>query len=619
MSKQTGDLSIHTENIFPIIKKWLYSEHDIFMRELLSNAFDAIKKRKKITLKENLEDIDGLIDVTLDEKEKTITISDNGLGMDEDDIKTYINQIAFSGATDFLKQFSSDDDEKEKTDIIGHFGLGFYSAFMVAEKVEIKSLSYKKDAKPVHWSCKGDTKFTLETGDRKEVGTDIILHVGADSKDYLAEIRLDTLIKKYANFLPIKITLNGKEINDHNPIWTQAPKSLKKEDYDSFYQKLFPFQAPPLFYIHLNVDYPFRLQGILYFPKVMHEMDSSKGKLQLYCQQVFVTDNSKDILPEFLTLLQGVVDCPDFPLNVSRSALQNDPYVQKISKHIVKKVSDKLVSLHKKEFEQFANYWKDIHPFIKFGMMTNNDFYDKTKDITLFNTSSDKGLSTIEDYCNRNELKDEEGKKSIIIYSNNKEGQAHYIEMLKEDKKEVLYLDTIMDSHFIQFLEGKLENHSFQSVDAVAEKYLSEETESNKETEEKESSLGDTLKSIFQTSLGKENLDVVVKGLKSTSISAMISQEEHTKRFKSMQHMMGQVTGDGNNDFMNQHKLVLNKNNKVIQKIISLEESKKTPELKSTLCQHVYDLAKLSHEPLSAEEMQAFVKRSNELLENSLS
>ncbi len=619
MTKQTGDLSIHTENIFPIIKKWLYSDHDIFMRELLSNAFDAIKKRKKIALKEKLEETEGLIEVSLDEKAKTITLSDNGLGMDEEDIKTYINQIAFSGATDFLKQFSDEEDKKEKTDIIGHFGLGFYSAFMVAKKVEIKSLSYKKDAKAVHWSCDGDTKFSLEKGERKEVGTDIILHIADDSKDYLAEIRLDTLIKKYANFLPIKITLGGKEANDHNPIWTQAPKDLKKEDYDAFYQKLFPFQAPPLFHIHLNVDYPFRLQGILYFPKVMHEMDSSKGKLQLYCQQVFVTDNSKDILPEFLTLLQGVVDCPDFPLNVSRSALQNDPYVQKISKHIVKKVSDKLVSLHKKEFEQFSNYWKDIHPFIKFGMMTHNDFYDKTKDITLFNTSSDQGLSTIDEYCSRNELKDEEGKKSIIIYSNNKEGQAHYIEMLKEDKKEVIYLDTIMDSHFIQFLEGKLENHSFQSVDAVAEKYLSEDSKSNKEDEEKDKSLGETLQSIFQSSLGKESLDVVVKGLKSTSISAMISQEEHTKRFKSMQHMMGQVSGEGGNDFMNQHKLILNKNNKVIQKIIALEESKKTSELKNSLCQHVYDLAKLSHEPLSAEEMQAFVKRSNDLLENSIS
>ncbi|MBT6120251.1 molecular chaperone HtpG, partial [bacterium] len=354
----TGDISIHTQNILPIIKKWLYSEQDIFIRELMSNAFDAIKKLKTISVKESLTDLqrEGKIDLIPNEKENTLTIKDNGLGMTSEEIQKYINQIAFSGAEEFVAKYKDKEDGEQ---IIGQFGLGFYSAFMVSTLVEINTKSYKEGSQAVKWTCDGSTSFSIVESDKEDVGTEIILHLSDDAKEYLAEERLKNLVERFSNFLPVDIQVNGKTANNQNPIWIQQPSELKEEDYKKFYNVLFPFKGDPLFWIHLNVDYPFNLKGILYFPKIAHELDGNKGQVKLFCQQVFVTDNAKEILPEFLTLLQGAIDCPELPLNVSRSFLQQDPYVQKISKHIVKKVADKLIELHKNEKEQFEKHWED--------------------------------------------------------------------------------------------------------------------------------------------------------------------------------------------------------------------------------------------------------------------
>ncbi|NQY74714.1 MAG: molecular chaperone HtpG, partial [Candidatus Margulisbacteria bacterium] len=370
-----GDISIHTDNIFPIIKKWLYSDHEIFLRELVSNGLDAITKLHRISLKEKIDDIPApLINIQIDEEKKTLTFSDTGLGLDAEEVEKYITQIAFSSAEEFVNKFK---DKDEKSQIIGHFGLGFYSSFMVSDLVEIRSKSYKKDAKSILWSCDGSTSYTIKESDRTDTGTDIILHINEDNKSFLKEGTITELVKKYTNFLPVEIQVNGKKANEETPLWSKAPSETKEEEYKTFYQKLFPFNADPLFWIHLNVDFPFNLKGILYFPKVMHELDANKGQVKLYCKQVFVSDNSKDVIPEFLTLLQGAIDCPDIPLNISRSYLQNDPYVQKISKHIIKKVADKLNDLYKKDKVNFESIWNDISPFIKYGMMQNDDFYQK--------------------------------------------------------------------------------------------------------------------------------------------------------------------------------------------------------------------------------------------------
>ncbi|MBT6325357.1 MAG: molecular chaperone HtpG, partial [Bdellovibrionales bacterium] len=399
----TGDISIHTQNILPIIKKWLYSEQDIFIRELMSNAFDAIKKLKTISVKESLTDLqrEGKIDLIPNEKENTLTIKDNGLGMTSEEIQKYINQIAFSGAEEFVAKYKDKEDGEQ---IIGQFGLGFYSAFMVSTLVEINTKSYKEGSQAVKWTCDGSTSFSIVESDKEDVGTEIILHLSDDAKEYLAEERLKNLVERFSNFLPVDIQVNGKTANNQNPIWIQQPSELKEEDYKKFYNVLFPFKGDPLFWIHLNVDYPFNLKGILYFPKIAHELDGNKGQVKLFCQQVFVTDNAKEILPEFLTLLQGAIDCPELPLNVSRSFLQQDPYVQKISKHIVKKVADKLIELHKNEKEQFEKHWEDINPFIKYGMMNDDSFYKKVENIVLFPSSSGNSTS-LKEYTERNKEK----------------------------------------------------------------------------------------------------------------------------------------------------------------------------------------------------------------------
>ncbi|RAP34317.1 molecular chaperone HtpG [Candidatus Marinamargulisbacteria bacterium SCGC AG-439-L15] len=608
-TKQKGTIKIHTENIFPIIKKWLYSDHEIFMRELISNSFDAIKKLKKIAVKESLKETpDPEINIRIDEKAKTICISDTGLGMDAEEVEKYITQIAFSGAEDFIKKYQDKDD---KEDIIGHFGLGFYSAFMVADTVEIHSLSYKKGAKPIHWKCEGQTDYTLDTGSKKEIGTDIILHINKENKSFLTESTLEELVKKYANFLPVKITLNDKEINNQNPIWIKTPTDLKKEDYDSFFQSLFPFQEPPLFHIHLNVDYPFRLQGILYFPKVTNELDSRKGRVKLFCQQVFVTDNADDIIPEFLTLLQGVIDCPDFPLNVSRSALQNDPYVQKISKHIVKKVADKLTTLFKKERDNYITYWKDIHPFIKYGMMQNDDFYTKMKDAILFESSTGD-YTSLSDYISRIKNPAKKEEKNTIVYSSDKVSQSTYIESLKAEGVESIFLNALIDTHFIQFLESKDSSITFKSVDTSAMEHLvdTDKANDNKIVDKDNKTADDKLSELFKKELGDDKLKVEVKSMIASKIPAMISEDEQSKRFKTMSKLMNQdLPAFGENT------LILNNQNPIIQNIIGLMDNPKESEQLKMLCEHVYDLALMAHEPLNSEKMQAFIERSTTLLE----
>lgn len=600
-----GQISIHTENIFPIIKKWLYSEHDIFIRELVSNAYDAINKRNAITRREGLESVSPKIKLTIDETAKTLTISDNGLGMDADEIEKYINQIAFSGAEEFLKKYEGQEDKQ----IIGHFGLGFYSSFMVSTLVEINTLSYKAGATAVRWRCDGSTEFEIIASERAEVGTDIVLHLNEESLDYLKEEEVSRLVKKYANFIPAEITVGDTVANNQNPLWVKSPNDVTEDEYKAFYRTLFPTQfAEPLFWIHLNVDYPFNLKGILYFPKLMHELDANKGQVHLYCQQVFVSDSAKEVVPEFLNLLQGAIDCPDLPLNVSRSFLQRDPYVQKISKHIVKKIADRLNELFKQNRSDFETYWEDIHPFIKYGIIQHQDFYDKVKDIVIF-ASSNNAATTVPEYLSRNEEK--LGKK--ILYCSNKETQATYVKLCQEQGLEVIYLKSAIDSHFIQFLESKDSEVKYVSVDAAVMDHLLDseapssdivDPETNKTSKEK-------LADYIKETLKKDSLTVKVEALKSQEIPAVLVQDEYMKRLQEMSMFMK----TGNAGFgLGPETLVINTQNPLIQSLQKLSGDSSKAELSETICQHVYDLARMAHAPLSGDDLQTFLTRSASLM-----
>jgi molecular chaperone HtpG len=601
----TGKINVQTENILPIIKKWLYSDHEIFIRELISNSFDAINKLNKIATIEKLPEIktDGKINIQINEKEKQLIISDNGLGMDADEIQKYICQIAFSGAEDFIKKYK---DKEEKNQIIGHFGLGFFSAYMVADVVEINSLSYKKEATPIHWSCEGSTDYKINASEKKEIGTDIILNINKDNEDFLNEARITGLIKKYANFLPIEIQLNGKTINDQAPLWIKKPVDVEKKEYEEFYQKLFPFSQPPLFWIHLNVDFPFNLKGVLYFPQLLHEMDSQKGQVNLYCQQVFVTENANEVIPEFLTLLRGAIDCPEIPLNVSRSYLQNDPYVQKISKHIIKKVADKLSEIFKTDRTSFEKYWEDINPFIKYGMMNNNDFYEKVKDIVIF-PNSEGASTTIPEYLERNKEKND----NSILYCTDKESQAAYVNMCKEQGLEVIYQNSVIDNHFMQFLESKNSDLKFNSVDSSLSDIL---VDKDKESEiidpADNKTANDKIIDIFKNALNNDKLTLKVESLKTENISAIVLESEQMKRMKAMTMMMKEKSFP----MMEDLTLVINSSSQAIQNILKLNNDGLQQEKVNKLCHHVYDLALMSQQPLSGEKMHAFVSRANELL-----
>ncbi len=649
MCKKQGSLSINSENIFPIIKKWLYSDHDIFFRELISNGCDAVTKLKKLEWMGEYTFPEGFVpkvNVILDEEEKTIRFLDDGLGMTAEEVDEYPHQIAFSGATAFLEKYK---DKTSDDQIIGHFGLGFYSAFMVADKVTIDTRSYREGAEPVHWECSGGTEYAMEAGSRQDVGTEITLYLNEDSGEFCKEYRAREIITKYCSFMPVEIYLytrkeweeaqaeaavetvepeapesgeaaegaekagepeagdkkeEAKEekpkkesLSDTNPLWTKRPSDCTDEEYRAFYRKVFLDFKEPLFWIHLNMDYPFNLKGILYFPKINTEYDSLEGTIKLYNNRVFIADNIKEVIPEFLMLLKGVIDCPDLPLNVSRSALQNDGFVRKVSDYITKKVADKLTGMCKTERESYEKYWDDIHPFIKFGCLKDEKFYEKMKDSILFKDLDGKYL-TLADLT--------EGENKKIVYVTDQQQQGQYVKMYKDAGLRAVILPTNIDTPFITLLEQKNQGLKFTRIDAeVTESFKSEEAPA---TEEEQKAREEELSKIFQDALGKEKLTVKVEDLKDEKLSAMITLSEESRRMQEMMRMygMGDMAGDS------QETLVLNANNALVKFVREHKDSPQVP----TICRQLYDLARISHAPLSPEEMSAFVARSNEILMN---
>ncbi|MGL4346444.1 MAG: molecular chaperone HtpG, partial [Cellulosilyticaceae bacterium] len=597
MSKQ-GTLSIHSENIFPIIKKWLYSDHDIFIREIVSNASDAILKFKKLCEIGETTDTEGTpyqITVTVNEPAKTIVISDNGLGLTADEVEKYITQIAFSGAEDFLSQYK---DKMSDDQIIGHFGLGFYSSFMVSDIVEIDSLSYHSDA-PIKWTCDGGTTYELGEGTRQTRGTDITLHISEESKEFLNIHTLSQITEKYCSFMPVPIYIvdatkadepttedspkaDPKPLNDITPLYTLKPSDCSDEDYKAFYSKTFMDFNEPLFWIHLNMDYPFRLKGILYFPILQHEFEVAEGKIKLYNNQVFVAENIKEVIPEFLLLLKGVIDCPDLPLNVSRSFLQNDGFVKKISDYIIKKVADKLTSLSKKENDNYKKFWDDIAPFIKYGCLREPKFYDKMKDHVLFKTTEDEHM-TLGEYLER--VKDQhEGK---VFYVSDKNQQSQYINLFKENDLLGVYLPHPIDAPFMSHMESENKEVKFLRIDSdLASALKGDDTDKTHE---------ESLTNLFKAVLNKEQLKVSVENLKSSTIASMLLVSEEGRRMQEMMKMYGMPTS---NLPENEATLVLNQNHPLIASLSSETVATATKEL---VCEHLYDMAMLSNQTLSPE------------------
>ena len=606
-----GQIKVQSEKIFPIIKKWLYSDKDIFLRELVSNASDAIKKLERLNAigEADTGEEKGRIEIQIDPEAKTLSVSDNGIGMTEDEVEKYITQIAFSGAEDFIEKY------KDKTDaeagIIGHFGLGFYSAFMVSDSVEIDTLSYQPGAKPVHWVSDGSDTYEIGEGARECHGTTITLHIGEDSKEFLEEFRLREMLHKYCHFMPYEIyfypkkkDLSQKEeksgeepktdekpVNNTQPLWLKKPKDCTKEEYESFYREVFMDFNPPLFWIHLNVDYPFNLKGILYFPQQSNKLQVMPGEIKLYNNQVYIADNIKEVVPEYLMLLKGVIDCPDLPLNVSRSFLQNDGDVQKISRHITKKVSDKLHSVFEEDRASFEGYWEDIAPFIKFGCIKDEKFYDRVKDIVLFKTLN-HDYRTLEEYRKENE--------GQIFYVTDENVQAQYIRLFQENGMNAVLLTHAIDSHFISFLEYKESGLKFARIDSD----LSDSMKTDREKPDEEAVKA--LCEQFKAAVGKEELAVQAENLKSKETPAIILVSEYERRLNDMSAMYGGMFPAG---AQAKTTLVLNAQNDIVQKITSLPE-----EQKPLVCKYVYDLAMLSNQRLSADELSEFMKRSSELL-----
>ena len=679
MSNKHGSLSINSDNIFPIIKKWLYSDHDIFYRELVSNGCDAITKLKKLDMMGEYtlpDDYEAKVEVRVNPTEKTLKFIDNGLGMTADEVEEYINQIAFSGATDFLEKYK---DKSNDDQIIGHFGLGFYSAFMVDDEVHIDTLSYKEGATPVHWECDGGTEFDMKDGNKTTVGTEITLFLNEDCLEFANEYRAREVLNKYCSFMPTEIYLvnetaepeyetilpeektdkdtvietiieeakteekeneNGEKevvevsprteklkilkrpvpINDPHPLWTKHPNECSDEDYKEFYRNVFHDYKEPLFWIHLNMDYPFNLKGILYFPKINTEYDSIEGTIKLYNNQVFIADNIKEVIPEFLMLLKGVIDCPDLPLNVSRSALQNDGFVKKISEYITKKVADKLTGMCKTDKESYEKYWDDISPFIKFGCLKDEKFCDRMNDYILFKDINDKYM-TLPELLKEKEEKEAEAKdenaedkadntdadkdtRETIYYVTDKNQQGQYIRMFKESDMNAVILDHNIDTSFITQLEQRNQHYKFMRIDADVTDALKEEV-----SEEDMKSALDTLTETFRTALGKENLDVKVEKLKDASISSMITLSEEGRRMQDMMKMYN-MYGMDPSMFGGNETLVLNVNNKLVQYILDHKDGEHVP----MFCKQLYDLAMLSNQPLSPEAMTAFINRSNEVM-----
>ena len=624
---EKGTISIHTENIFPIIKKFLYSDHEIFLRELVSNAVDATQKIKQLaSLGEYSGELGDLtVEVSFDKKKKTITISDKGIGMTEEEIKKYINQIAFSGATEFVEKYK---DKADNQQIIGHFGLGFYSAFMVAQKVEIDSLSHQDGSEPAKWICTGETDFEIKKGKRKTRGTDIILHVAEDSEEFLDEPRLQGILDKYSKFLPVPIQFGQKEksvedgkddegnpkyktekvdniINDTEPIWTKSPSDLKDEDYLSFYKTLYPFSEDPLFWIHLNVDYPFNLTGVLYFPKLKKDFEIQKNKIQLYSRQVFITDEVKDVVPEFLQLLHGVIDSPDIPLNVSRSYLQSDSNVKKINGYITKKVADKLAELFKNDREGYEAKWEDIGVFVKYGMISEEKFDEKAKDFALVKNLEGKHF-TIEEYKKHIETNQTNKDKNVIaLYTTDKDKQHGYIETAKKRSYDVIELGGPIDSHFLSHMEQKNEKLQLQRVDAdVIDKLIDKDEKKESVISEKEQ---EALKEIFEKAIDDKNNSVTVQPMATDDLPVTITLPEFLRRMKDMQ-----ATGGGPmmfGDMPMTLSVSVNANHAMTKKILEAGSD----EDKTKLAKQAYDLALLSQGMLTGKDLTDFVNRSVEL------
>ena len=673
MAVKKGTLSIDSENIFPIIKKWVYSDHDIFVRELVSNGCDAITKLKKLDMMGEYELPEGYkpkIEVIVNPEEKTMKFIDNGLGMTAEEVEEYITQIAFSGATQFLEKYK---DKTTEDDMIGHFGLGFYSAFMVADEVQIDTLSYKEGAKPVHWASEGGTEYEMQDGNKTTVGTEITLYLNEDSLEFANEYRAREVLERYCSFMPTEIFLSkanaepeydtideddvldtdtvvehiteepkeGEEgepkkkakivrrpvsISDTHPLWTKNPSECTKDDYIDFYRKVFMDYKEPLFWIHLNMDYPFNLKGILYFPKINTEYDSIEGTIKLYNNQVFIADNIKEVIPEFLLLLKGVIDCPDLPLNVSRSALQNDGFVQKISEYISKKVADKLTGMCKTDRESYEKYWDDISPFIKYGCIKDAKFAEKMGDYVLFKNLDGKYL-TLKDCIEENKKETEETEaqteekkedaaesenkdnaeakepeKTVIFYVTDEVQQSQYINMFKEAGKDAVILKHNIDSAFISSLEQKHQEVQFKRIDADLTEEMKGEGTADEETVK-------ALTELFRKSLNKDKLEVHVENLKNENVSAMMTLSEESRRMQDMMKMYN-MYGMDPNMFGGQETLVLNANHPLVKYLAENQESDKAP----LICEQLYDLAMMSHKQLSPDEMTRFVQRSNEIL-----
>ena len=603
---QTGNISIHAQNIMPIIKRWLYSDKDIFVREMVSNGCDAITKEKLL----HPSEADYRVTVTLDKAAQEIRFSDNGIGMTAEEVEKYINQVAFSGAEEFLKNYEGD----AKGGIIGHFGLGFYSAFMVADKVTIHTLSGQEGAQPVRWISEDGMAFTMEDGDRNQRGTDIILHISEEEKEFLDEFRLREVLKRYCGFMatPVYFDVVKEETGEDTPakepelinatpaLWLKMPKDCTDEEYKSFYKEVFHVYEDPLFYVHLNVDYPFNLKGILYFPKLTQDFGTREGQIKMFSGQVFVADNIKEVIPEFLMLLKGVIDCPDLPLNVSRSFLQNDGYVKKLSAYITRKVADKLTGLFNTERENYQTYWDDIHPFVKYGCLRDNKFFDQVKDTLMFKTIGGQYL-TLQEYLSKNEGR--LGKK--VIYTNDATRQAASVSMYTDDNIDVVVLDTLIDLNFLSFMEysAGVEGLQFVRVDADSETFRKEMTdEEKKQAEETAASLAD----LFKAATGNDTLTLKLESLKDEALPAMLVQDEQGRRFSEMGRIYGQ-------DFKlpEQLTLVLNSENAVVKSLTQSADEEKN----QLLAAHIYDLARMSTRPLEKDEITTFLSRSNKLLE----
>ena len=679
MAVKKGTLSIDSENIFPIIKKWVYSDHDIFVRELVSNGCDAITKLKKLDMMGEYELPEGYkpkIEVIVNPEEKTMKFIDNGLGMTAEEVEEYITQIAFSGATQFLEKYK---DKTTEDDMIGHFGLGFYSAFMVADEVQIDTLSYKEGAKPVHWASEGGTEYEMQDGNKTTVGTEITLYLNEDSLEFANEYRAREVLERYCSFMPTEIFLSkanaepeydtideddvldtdtvvehiteepkeGEEgepkkkakivrrpvsISDTHPLWTKNPSECTKDDYIDFYRKVFMDYKEPLFWIHLNMDYPFNLKGILYFPKINTEYDSIEGKIKLYNNQVFIADNIKEVIPEFLMVLKGVIDCPDLPLNVSRSALQNDGFVNKVADYISKKVADKLNGMFKTDRENYEKYWDDISPFIKFGCLKDEKFGEKMKNSMLYKNLDHKYM-TLEDIIKEakgeeadaakteeakaeetktdaEESKDADAKeeeKTRIFYVTDEVQQSQYINMFKAQGQDAIILTHNIDSAFITYLEQKHQEVQFLRIDADVHDSLKDEVAEDEKEEFQKTT--DSLVEIFRKELGNEKLDVKVEKLKDENVASMAVLSEENRRMQEMMKMYG-MGGMDASMFGSQATLVLNANHPLVQFLVANKDSKNA----SIICKQLYDLAMLAHKPLSPEEMTAFVKRSNDIM-----